>query len=92
MRTALGLIALAAVAAFVVGLLDDVIDLAPPAKVTGLVLAAMLLVWFGATMFYFRVPFVDVFILSDQWIPLITVLWLLGMTNAIRLPLCTAAR
>jgi UDP-GlcNAc:undecaprenyl-phosphate GlcNAc-1-phosphate transferase len=36
-------------------------------------------------MFYFRVPFLDVFVLSNDWIPLFTVLWLLGMTQAINL-------
>ncbi len=36
-------------------------------------------------MFYFRLPFLGVFVLSDDWIPLITVLWLLGMTQAINL-------
>jgi UDP-GlcNAc:undecaprenyl-phosphate GlcNAc-1-phosphate transferase len=36
-------------------------------------------------MFYFRVPFLDVFVLSDDWIPLITILWVLGMTQAINL-------
>ncbi len=70
---------------FVIGLLDDVIDLAPPMKVTGLVVAGLVLVWFGATMFYFRVPFYDVLILSGDWTPLVTVLWLLGMTQAINL-------
>jgi len=42
-------------------------------------------VWFGATMFYFRVPFYDVLILPSDWTPLVTVLWLLGMTQAINL-------
>jgi len=36
-------------------------------------------------MYYFRLPFVGVFVLSDDWIPLVTVLWLLGMTQAINL-------
>ena len=36
-------------------------------------------------MYYFRIPFVVVLVLSDDWIPLITVLWLLGMTQAINL-------
>ncbi len=70
---------------FVIGLLDDVIDLAPPMKVTGLVVAGVVLVYFGATMFYFRVPFYDVLILSGDWVPLVTVLWLLGLTQAINL-------
>lgn len=70
---------------FALGLLDDVRDISPPAKVSGLVVAAISLVWFGVTMFQFRVPFLDVFVLSDDWVPLFTVLWLLGMTQAVNL-------
>ena len=57
-----------------------------PAKVTATVLAGIALVHFGVTMFYFRIPFVDQSpLLSDDWMPLITVLWLLGITQAINL-------
>lgn len=70
---------------FALGLLDDIRDISPPAKVTGLVVAAISLVWFGVTMFQFRLPFLDVFVLSDDWVPLFTVLWLLGMTQAVNL-------
>ncbi|MFZ9076684.1 MAG: glycosyltransferase family 4 protein [Ilumatobacteraceae bacterium] len=70
---------------FALGLLDDGRDISPPAKVSGLVVAAISLVWFGVTMFQFRVPFLDVFVLSDDWVPLFTVLWLLGMTQAVNL-------
>ena len=75
----------AAALMFLVGFIDDIREISAPAKVAGTVLVGAVLVYFGVTMFYFRVPFVDVFILSDQWVPLITVLWLLGMTNAINL-------
>ena len=78
-------VVIAAVIVLGIGLLDDVIDLPPPAKVTGIVLAGMALVWFGVTMYYFRLPFFDVIILSPDWKPLITVLWVLGMTQAINL-------
>ena len=70
---------------FALVLLDDIRDISPPAKVSGLVVAAIALVWFGVTMFQFRVPFLDVFVLSDDWVPLFTVLWLLGMTQAVNL-------
>lgn len=80
----LGVLAAAAVM-FVIGLVDDVRELSAPAKVTGTVIAGLVLVWFGVTMFYFRIPFLGVFILGQDWIPLVTVLWLLGMTNAINL-------
>jgi UDP-GlcNAc:undecaprenyl-phosphate GlcNAc-1-phosphate transferase len=78
-------VVVAALVVFATGFLDDVRDMAPPGKVTGVVLAGIVLWWFGVTMLYFRVPFYDVFILSSDWTPLVTVLWLLGMTQAINL-------
>ncbi len=78
-------VVLAAGVIFLVGLVDDVRDLSAPAKVMGTVAAAMVLVWYGVTMYYFKLPFLDVTILSDDLIPLVTVLWLLGMTSAINL-------
>jgi UDP-GlcNAc:undecaprenyl-phosphate GlcNAc-1-phosphate transferase len=41
----------------VVGTRDDVKEVSAPARVLATVGAAMVLVWFGVTMFYFRVPF-----------------------------------
>ena len=76
---------LAATIIVAVGLFDDIKGLSAPAKVTGTVVAGLALVWLGVTMYYFRLPFLGVFVLSDDWIPLITVLWLLGMTQAINL-------
>ncbi len=78
-------IILAAVVIVAVGLYDDVKGSLPPAKVTAIVIAGLILVQFGVTMYYFRIPFVDLPVLSDDWVPLITVLWLLGMTQAINL-------
>jgi UDP-GlcNAc:undecaprenyl-phosphate GlcNAc-1-phosphate transferase len=80
---------LAAGVIFFVGALDDLIDVSPPAKVAGQVLAASMLVLFGVTMFYFRMPFdlfgTDVVALSSDWTPLVTALWVVLMTNAINL-------
>jgi len=78
-------VAIAALLVFGVGFVDDIRDIAPPAKVTGVVLGGLVLVWFGVTMYFFRLPFLDVFILSADWKPLVTILWLLGMTQAINL-------
>ncbi len=75
----------AATIMFVVGLIDDVRDISAPAKVVGTVFAGMALVYYGVTMFYFRVPLVDVFVLADEWVPLVTIVWLLGMSQAINL-------
>ncbi len=75
----------AATLMFFVGFIDDIREISAPAKVMGTVAVGIVLVVSGVTMFYFRVPFVDVYILSADWIPLVTVLWLLGMTQAINL-------
>lgn len=78
-------VALAGVTMAAVGFVDDVRDLSAPAKITGTVVVGVLLVWFGVTMFYFRVPFLDVVYLSSDWTPLVTVLWLIGMSQAVNL-------
>lgn len=78
-------IIVAAVVIISIGLWDDVKGTAPPAKVTGIVLAGLALAYWGVTMYYFRIPFVETPLLSDDWVPLVTVLWLLGMTQAINL-------
>ncbi|HAP75412.1 MAG TPA: undecaprenyl/decaprenyl-phosphate alpha-N-acetylglucosaminyl 1-phosphate transferase [Acidimicrobiaceae bacterium] len=76
---------IAAVLMFLVGFIDDIREISAPAKVAGTMLVAVVLVYYGVTMFYFRVPFLDVFLLSDDWVPLVTAVWLLGMTMAINL-------
>ena len=73
----------AAALMFIIGFIDDIREISAPAKMIGTVLVGVVLVVYGVTMFYFRLPFMDVYILSDDWVPLITVLWLLGMTSAI---------
>lgn len=70
---------------FAVGLIDDIVELPAVAKVTGTVLAGLALAGLGVTMFFFRIPFLDTFVLSRDWAPLVTVLWLLGMTTAVNL-------
>jgi len=78
-------VVIAAALMFLVGFIDDIRELSAPAKVVGTVAVGVVLVVYGVTMFYFRVPFLDVYFLSDDWVPLITVVWLLGMTQAINL-------
>ncbi len=74
----------AATIIYVVGFVDDVRGLSPPAKVAGTVLAGLALVQFGVVMYAFRLPFFDgPILLAQEWRPLVTVLWLLGMTQAI---------
>jgi UDP-GlcNAc:undecaprenyl-phosphate GlcNAc-1-phosphate transferase len=68
-----------------IGVRDDIKPVSPPARVLVTVLAGLVLVWFGVTMFYFRVPFMGVLQLSNDWVPIVTVVWLLGMTQSINL-------
>jgi UDP-GlcNAc:undecaprenyl-phosphate GlcNAc-1-phosphate transferase len=79
-------VVIAATIIYAVGFLDDVRGLSPPAKVAGTVLAGLALVQFGVVMYAFRLPFFDgPILLAQEWRPLVTVLWLLGMTQAINL-------
>ncbi len=78
-------VVLAATVALAVGLADDLREWSAPAKVAGLVIAGSILSIFGVVMFNFRVPFFDLVILSNDMKPLITVLWVMGMANAINL-------
>jgi UDP-GlcNAc:undecaprenyl-phosphate/decaprenyl-phosphate GlcNAc-1-phosphate transferase len=66
-----------------VGVIDDARDMSAPAKMSGQVLAAMVLVFTGVTMFWFKVPFAGLIVLSSSVIPLLTALWVIGMTNAV---------
>jgi UDP-GlcNAc:undecaprenyl-phosphate GlcNAc-1-phosphate transferase len=89
-------VVLGAIVMFAVGFADDLKKttfhnkgpaegLSAPAKVTGMVVAGAVLAYFGVTMFYFRVPFRDVVIIGQDLAPLVTVLWLIGLANAINL-------
>ena len=78
-------VVIAATIVFGVGFVDDIREVSAPAKVAGTVLAGIVLVQFGVVMFSFRLPFFDgPFVLADL-APLVTVLWLVGMTQAINL-------
>jgi UDP-GlcNAc:undecaprenyl-phosphate GlcNAc-1-phosphate transferase len=80
---------LAAGVMFVVGALDDLREVSPPAKVAGQVFSASLLAMYGVTMFHVQVPFnmfgTDVWLPGAEYAPLITVLWVVLMANAINL-------
>jgi UDP-GlcNAc:undecaprenyl-phosphate GlcNAc-1-phosphate transferase len=80
-------VALGAAVIFAVGLLDDVREVSAPAKVAGMVLAGGVLSLLGVTMFYFRIPFSDrdFVSLSPDLAPLVGILWVAGMANAINL-------
>jgi UDP-GlcNAc:undecaprenyl-phosphate GlcNAc-1-phosphate transferase len=78
-------VVLAAGVIFLVGLVDDFRDVSAPAKLAGQVLAGTLLSFLGVTMFYFRVPFLDIVSISPDLAPLLTVLWVAAIANAVNL-------
>jgi UDP-GlcNAc:undecaprenyl-phosphate GlcNAc-1-phosphate transferase len=79
-------VVLAGLVIYLVGLIDDVRDISAPAKVAGQVLAAMVLVFLGVTMYYFKLPFDSSIIsLTPSVLPLITAVWVVGMANAVNL-------
>jgi UDP-GlcNAc:undecaprenyl-phosphate GlcNAc-1-phosphate transferase len=83
--TALG-VALGAIVLCAVGTLDDVRDVSAPAKTAGLVLGGSVMFLLGVQLLYFRFPFVDgLIVLGPDLAPLVSVLWVLGMANAVNL-------
>jgi len=80
----LGLV-LGAAVIFAVGTIDDVRDMSAPAKVAGEVLAAMVFVFMGVTMFQFKIPTVGFLVLSPDVTPLLTAAWVVVITNAVNL-------
>ncbi|MCX7621851.1 MAG: undecaprenyl/decaprenyl-phosphate alpha-N-acetylglucosaminyl 1-phosphate transferase, partial [Acidimicrobiales bacterium] len=81
----------AAFVILVVGVIDDLREVSAPAKAAGTVLAASVLVLSGVSMLVFRIPFeraltgdeTSVLYLSADWSYLLSVVWVLGMANAV---------
>lgn len=78
-------VVIAAVLIIAVGVIDDLKDVSAPAKIAGIVLAASVLVLSGVSILVLRIPFLDTFVLSADWSYLLSVLWVVGMANAINL-------
>jgi UDP-GlcNAc:undecaprenyl-phosphate GlcNAc-1-phosphate transferase len=79
-------VVLGAAVIFATGMVDDLREVSAPAKVSGQVLAGTILYFAGITMLFFRVPFVHTtFVLSSDLAPLMTVVWVVGMANAVNL-------
>ena len=78
----LGLV-LAAIVMFGVGMIDDLRDVSPPAKMSGQVMAASILVLSGVSILVFRIPFGGIVFLSPDLSYIVSVVWVLGMANAI---------
>ncbi|MCU1483809.1 MAG: wecA [Actinomycetia bacterium] len=79
-------IAIGAVVLCGVGTLDDIREVSAPAKTAGMVLGGSVMYLLGVSLLYFRFPFVDgLLVLGPDLAPLVTVLWVLGMANAVNL-------
>src|SRR4051794_8812989 len=83
-------IAVAALAIFAVGLLDDMRKVhgegvSAPAKLAGIVFAGSILSLAGVSTIFFRVPFLGIFSLTPDLSAFLTVMWVAGMANAINL-------
>ncbi|CAN5747762.1 MraY family glycosyltransferase [soil metagenome] len=78
-------VVLAAVLIYIVGAIDDLREVSAPAKVAGMVFAASVLYLLGVSLFFFRIPFAGIFILGPDLAPLVTVLWVVVMANAVNL-------
>ena len=76
-------VCLGAIAIYIVGQLDDILDVSPPAKLAGMVLAGSILTIAGVTILFFRVPFLGLYSLSGDLAAFVTVLWVVGLANAI---------
>jgi UDP-GlcNAc:undecaprenyl-phosphate GlcNAc-1-phosphate transferase len=84
-----GIVVAATVACFV-GWLDEVrkvhgSGVSAPAKMAGLIVAGSALSLAGVSTVFFRVPFLGVFSLTPDLSAFITVLWVVGMANALNL-------
>jgi UDP-GlcNAc:undecaprenyl-phosphate GlcNAc-1-phosphate transferase len=78
-------VVLATVTIYLVGQLDDLRDVSAPAKTAGSVLAGSILAISGVVILFFRIPFVGLVALPPDLATLITVLWVVGMAQAVNL-------
>jgi len=65
------------------GVVDDAREISAPAKTAGLWAAAVALAIGGVSIIWFRIPFLDVFVLPYDLSLVATVVWVMGMANAI---------
>jgi UDP-GlcNAc:undecaprenyl-phosphate GlcNAc-1-phosphate transferase len=78
-------VVLATLCMYVVGQLDDLREVSAPAKTAGSVLAGSILAISGVSILFFRIPFQGLIALPPDLSTLITVLWVVGMAQAVNL-------
>lgn len=65
--------------------IDDVKGIKPLTKLTGQILAAVVVVTFGLRLGDFHIPFLQTEWMNEAFSILLTILWIVGITNAINL-------
>jgi len=75
---------LASTILLVVGIVDDIRSLAPTTKLIWQIVAALIVIYFGVEINFITNPFNGIWLLGVFAVPL-TLLWLVGITNAINL-------
>ncbi|WP_187385742.1 glycosyltransferase family 4 protein [Gorillibacterium timonense] len=84
-NVAIGLI-LGGIVIALTGALDDKFDLSPKLKLLGQIIAAGIAVSFGLEIDVVNIPFSSSLPINEAWISIpLTVLWIVGVTNAINL-------
>ena len=68
-----------------VGVFDDAVEVSAPAKVAGQVLAGSVMYGLGVHLDQLQLPFGGTLVFSPDLIPLVSVLWVILMTNAVNL-------
>jgi UDP-GlcNAc:undecaprenyl-phosphate GlcNAc-1-phosphate transferase len=69
-----------------IGALDDRFELTAKVKLLGQLIAACVVVAFGLRVELLNIPFGDSFTFNMEWLSiLVTILWIIGVTNAINL-------
>jgi UDP-GlcNAc:undecaprenyl-phosphate GlcNAc-1-phosphate transferase len=69
----------------IIGLIDDIKSIKPWMKLIGQVLAALCVIVSGITIGYINIPFINLFGLHQIVSIIITLFWIVGVTNAINL-------
>lgn len=79
-------IMLAATIVVITGVIDDRVELKPIVKLSGQLIAAVIVVYFGMQMEFIHLPFsgTDIFNFGILSVP-ISILWIVGVTNSINL-------
>jgi UDP-GlcNAc:undecaprenyl-phosphate GlcNAc-1-phosphate transferase len=68
-----------------IGILDDMKPMSAKAKLLGQIIAAMIVVYGGIRIEFINIPFMEEALFFGKWSWLISILWIVGITNALNL-------